>query len=110
MLSTSNLVQSLSNEAFCPNLGKLLVNFDKEILSLMREAKWLQRLDIAIPETARMVLLQEEKFKHYFNQLTYSLKVPARILNVFFLTYQHSPRMVVIEGHLAKFLKAVLVF
>ncbi len=55
--------------------GKLLVNFDKAIMQLMREAKYLQRMGCPVPEAARMVLLQEEKFKHYFNQLTYALQV-----------------------------------
>ena len=55
--------------------GQLLVNFDKQIMQLMREAKAMQRMSIAVPENARMVLLQEEKFKHYLNQLTYVLKV-----------------------------------
>ncbi len=44
-------------------------------MQLMREAKAMQRMSIAVPENARMVLLQEEKFKHYLNQLTYVLKV-----------------------------------
>jgi hypothetical protein len=36
----------------------LFVNFDREILQLIREAKQLQRMGIEIPESARMVLLQ----------------------------------------------------
>ena len=46
-----------------PETGNLLVNFDKEIMQLMRETKYLQRMGIEVPESAKMVLLQEEKFK-----------------------------------------------
>lgn len=44
-------------------------------MQLIRETKHLQRMDIDVPESARQVLNQEEKFKVYFNQLTYALKV-----------------------------------
>ena len=51
------------------------MNFDKALMQLIRETKHLQRMGIAVPESARQVLAQEEKFKIYFNQLTYALKV-----------------------------------
>lgn len=54
-----------------PESGKILVNFDKEIMQLVREAKYMQRFNITVPESAQMVLLQEEKFKFYHNQLTH---------------------------------------
>eukprot|EP00798_Chlamydomonas_sp_ICE-L_P031303 gene31303-6451_t len=57
-----------------PETGKVLVNFDKEIMQLIRETKYMQRLGIAVPESAQMVLLQEEKFKFYYNQMTYLVK------------------------------------
>ena len=41
-----------------PETGKILVNFDKEIMQLVREAKYMQRFNIAVPESAQMVLLQ----------------------------------------------------
>lgn len=101
-----------------PDTGRLLVNFDKEIMQLMRETKWLQRMGVEarrrrrflpplplaalfpaspsllslshtvpaplslsqVPESAKMVLLQEEKFKHYYAQLTYALKEYDRVL------------------------------
>jgi len=46
-----------------PGDGRLYVNFDRDILQLIREAKWLIRLGIDIPDSASLVLLQEEKFK-----------------------------------------------
>jgi len=54
-----------------PETGKILVNFDKEIMQLIRETKYMQRFNIPVPEGAQMVLLQEEKFKFYFNQLSH---------------------------------------
>eukprot|EP00898_Chlorokybus_atmophyticus_P005691 jgi/Chlat1/6122/Chrsp409S05665 len=63
-----------------PESGVLLVNFDRDILQLMRETKYLQRLGIEVPESAKMVLLQEDKFKHYYNQLSYALKEYDRVV------------------------------
>ena len=45
------------------------------MMQLIRETKHLQRMGVAVPESARQVLAQEEKFKIYFNQLSYALKV-----------------------------------
>ena len=36
-------------------------------------------MGIQVPEAARQLLAQEEKFKIYFNQLTYALKASAHI-------------------------------
>ncbi len=57
--------------------GKLLVNFDKSILTVIREAKWLQRMGMSVPEAAMLLLLQEEKYKLYFNNLQHALQVSA---------------------------------
>ena len=46
---------------------------DQEILQLIREAKCLDRMGIEIPESAKIVLLQEDKFKSYFNDLQVSI-------------------------------------
>lgn len=59
---------------------KLYVNFDLEIMQLIREAKCMDRVGIEIPESARIILLQEEKFKTYYNELLYVLKEYERIL------------------------------
>ena len=63
-----------------PKSGKQFVNFDREILQLIRETKCMQRIGIEVPESAKMVLLQEEKFKSYFNQLMFILKEYDRII------------------------------
>jgi dynein heavy chain len=62
-----------------PQSGKLYVNFDPEIFQLLREAKCLVKLEIAIPESAKLVLLQEETFKSYYNDLKYMLSEYERI-------------------------------
>lgn len=64
-----------------PSTKRLIVNFDKAILQLIRESKILQRLGLDVPESARMVALQEEKFKFYFNQLTHALEEYDRIID-----------------------------
>ena len=62
-----------------PDDGKLYVNFDAEVLQLIREAKCLDRMGIDIPESAKTVLLQEDKFKSYYSQLSHALQEYARI-------------------------------
>jgi dynein heavy chain len=37
-------------------------------------------MGVDVPESAKMVLLQEEKFKFYFNELGYALKEYARVM------------------------------
>ncbi|PSC73956.1 flagellar outer dynein arm heavy chain gamma [Micractinium conductrix] len=65
-----------------PETGALLVNFDTEVLQLMREARYLQRLGLPIPDSAQMVLLQEEKFTLYYNQLSHALAELERLTAV----------------------------
>ena len=45
------------------------MNFDREIMKLIRESKCLHRLGIEVPDSANMVL-QEQKFKEYYAELT----------------------------------------
>lgn len=56
-----------------PDDGKLYVNFDHEILQLIREAKCLHRMGIEIPENAKITLFQEHKFKLIYTSLEWSL-------------------------------------
>ena len=46
-----------------PETRQLYVNFDPQILELIQEAKYLQRLKLDIPEAARMICLKETKIK-----------------------------------------------
>lgn len=57
-----------------PEDQQLYVNFDQEILQLIREAKCLDRMGIVIPESAKIVLVQEAKFKSYYNDLLHVLR------------------------------------
>ena len=41
----------------------------------MREADYMQRLGLAVPDSAQAVLMQQEKFTRYFDQLTHALQV-----------------------------------
>ena len=51
---------------------RLKVNFEKDIQKLLRESKALDREDIGgIPESAKIILLQEEKFKQYYFELDF---------------------------------------
>ena len=64
-----------------PSNNKLYVNFDNEILTLIREAKCLSRIGIEIPESAKIVLLQEDKFKKNSNELSFVLREYERIVS-----------------------------
>ena len=58
----------------------LIVNFDLDVFELIREAKCLERAGEKIPDSAKIILLQEEKFKNYYNELNYLLREYTRIL------------------------------
>ena len=64
-----------------PENNKLYVNFDNEILQLIRETKCLQRIGVEVPDGAKMVLLQEDKFKRYYTELSFVLKEYDRIVS-----------------------------
>jgi dynein heavy chain len=61
---------------------KLFVNFDKEILQLIRETKCLQRVKVDVPDSARMVLVHEDKYKSYYNQLFFALQEYERVISM----------------------------
>jgi dynein heavy chain len=63
-----------------PTTDKLYVNFDHQILELMKEAKCLRRLGHEIPESAKMVLMMEDKYKHHYNLLSYALAEYERVM------------------------------
>ncbi|KAH8095110.1 dynein light chain binding protein [Aureococcus anophagefferens] len=62
-----------------PHSQKLFVNFDAQVLQLIREAKCLTRMGIDIPEESRMVLSQEDRFKGFYNELKYALSEYDRV-------------------------------
>ena len=65
------------------NQKKIKVNFEKDIQKLIREAKALDREGIEdIPESAKIILLQEEKFKNYYYELDFIKNEYDRILGL----------------------------
>jgi dynein heavy chain len=63
-----------------PTNNRLYVNFDHEILQLIRESKCLLRLQAQVPEVAKMILMQDDKFKQYYNHLTFTLREYDRVV------------------------------
>jgi dynein heavy chain len=62
--------------------AKYHVNFDWEILQLIRETRCLDRMGgIDIPESAKMMLLQEQKFKMCSHELSHFIKEVNRIMS-----------------------------
>ena len=64
-----------------PGTGKLLVNFDKDIMRLIRESKFMLRLDVEVPTSAKLVLAQEDRFKSYYNRLTHLIDEHGRVVS-----------------------------
>lgn len=62
-----------------PDDDKLYVNFDQDILQLIREAKSLERMGLDVPENAKIVLYQEQRFKTFSRQLQWALSEYDRI-------------------------------
>ena len=62
---------------------ELCVNFDPEVMQLIRETKALHRLGIDLPDSAKMILLQENKFKTNFERMRHHLDEYHRLLDRF---------------------------
>eukprot|EP00754_Rhynchopus_humris_P030089 Rhum_TRINITY_DN15257_c1_g1::Rhum_TRINITY_DN15257_c1_g1_i3::g.146501::m.146501/K10408/DNAH; dynein heavy chain, axonemal len=78
--SIGNMKSGLNATLLVRNEGKLYVNFDIEILQLIKEARALMRMDVVIPQSAKMVLMQEQKFKKFYGQLTHAIKEYDRVV------------------------------
>ena len=52
-----------------PETGRLYVNFDPEILTLIRETDSMRRLNLEIPLTAVKIQQKEKTLKNYKNKL-----------------------------------------
>jgi dynein heavy chain len=52
---------------------ELCVNFDPQVMQLLRETKALNRLGIELPDSAKMLLLQEQKFKVCYERTRHHL-------------------------------------
>ena len=45
--------------------GQFFVNADSHILNLIHESKWMLRMKLEIPETAKLILAKEKQFKYF---------------------------------------------
>lgn len=52
-----------------PETGELFVNFDPEILTLIRETECMARLELEIPPFARTLQQKRDAYKETFNKL-----------------------------------------
>lgn len=64
-----------------PQTAQLVVNFDKDIAKLVREARCMKHMGVAIPSIAQTVLLEERKFNFYFQRLSHIVKEHSRVMN-----------------------------
>jgi dynein heavy chain len=64
-----------------PSDDKMYVNFDVELLQVIRESKCLNRMGFVIPPDARVVALQEDRFKRHFTELGFMLKELTRVFD-----------------------------
>ncbi|KAJ3166591.1 Dynein heavy chain 5, axonemal [Geranomyces variabilis] len=61
--------------------GNLYVNFDKQILLLIKETKHMQRLGLLVPESVRNVCLKEMYYKNLYSGLQSILQAKKRVLD-----------------------------
>lgn len=52
-----------------PETGEIFVNFDPEILTLIREAKCMARMGLEIPPLAIAIQDKQDAYKQNFNKL-----------------------------------------
>jgi dynein heavy chain len=65
-----------------PHTNELRVNFDQGVMELIRESKHLQLMGFKIPNSAKIVLMLEDKLKGYYNQLSHALEVYSRVVRM----------------------------
>lgn len=64
-----------------PDDSKLIVNFNHDIMQLIREAKCLDRMGgLKIPESANIILYQNDKFKKHYDDLRWLILEYQRIV------------------------------
>ena len=62
------------------------MNADSQILNLIHESKWMLRMKLEIPETAKAILAKEKQFKYYKIHLEQCLQDYASVSTLKFLT------------------------
>lgn len=74
-LHPSPSIPSAGIHSCAATAGKLLVNLDKSVPEAVWEARWLRNLGLEVPQAAQAILLQQEKFSLYYQQLAHVLEV-----------------------------------
>jgi dynein heavy chain len=65
-----------------PKTGKLVVNIDPQLLQLIRETKVIQRLQLEIPESAKLLCLQEDRLRTNENSLNLLIREYERVMGL----------------------------
>ena len=55
--------------------GKIVINFNKSLHSIIRETKYLDAMGFQLPEIALNVALQDEKYRSYIENISIMLQV-----------------------------------
>ncbi|XP_028415244.1 dynein heavy chain 5, axonemal-like [Dendronephthya gigantea] len=63
-----------------PETKKLFVNFDPQILELIRECRCMRRLGLEIPESARVLWMRENAIKSAYNRLVELLQEYSKVV------------------------------
>lgn len=61
------------------DMGEYLVNFDPEIMTLIRETECMKRLKLEIPPEADELVLRQELFKQHYNKLKFLVDENKRL-------------------------------
>lgn len=78
MLPYDVLLESCIFCNMCDNIS--ILSFGLGLLPHHREAKCLIRMGVSIPEGAKMVLLQDDRFKENYNHLKFALREYERVV------------------------------
>jgi dynein heavy chain len=62
-----------------PETGRIFVNFDPQILQLIKETKSLQRLGLEVPESAKILCIKESELKQAHMRLQFMLQERERV-------------------------------
>jgi dynein heavy chain len=60
--------------------GKIYVNFDPQILQLIKETKCIQRMGLEIPETAKFMCIKELELKNAYMTLHHMLQTKSNLI------------------------------
>eukprot|EP01059_Diplonema_ambulator_P031435 TRINITY_DN5765_c0_g1_i5.p1 TRINITY_DN5765_c0_g1~~TRINITY_DN5765_c0_g1_i5.p1 ORF type:complete len:4657 (+),score=1802.33 TRINITY_DN5765_c0_g1_i5:140-14110(+) len=81
--SVDAVKQGLTATLLVKHEGRLFVNFDTEIMALIKEARALSMLGsphLTLPGPAKTVLMQESKFKRFYNELSYAVQEYSKVV------------------------------